>query len=145
MATRNIYNKLREAFGDPIGSYAGDAPVGVRSIIQDGNVCPSCNMMPVGGQCGCDEVTSGEELCDCGMPVNRCECEGHMHEAVEPCVECGMYEVEGSCGCTHNESELEEVTPPGKEKMVKALKKDPDIDNPWAVAWAAHEKEKKKK
>lgn len=73
--------------------------------------------MPIGGRCSCG--TAG------------------LVEGSEPCSECGMYEVEGACGCTH------EVAPPGKEKMVKALKKDPDIDNPWAVAWAQHNKEKK--
>jgi len=29
-----------------------------------------------------------------------------------------------------------------KEDMVKALKKDADVDNPFAVAWAAHNKAK---
>lgn len=37
-----------------------------------------------------------------------------------------------------------EVAPPGKEDMVKALKKDADVDNPFAVAWAAHSKAKLK-
>jgi len=35
-----------------------------------------------------------------------------------------------------------EVTPPGGEKMVKALKKKKQVDNPWAVAWAAKKKGK---
>jgi hypothetical protein len=35
-----------------------------------------------------------------------------------------------------------EVAPPGKEDMVKALKKEKDVDNPWAVAWSAHNKDK---
>lgn len=30
---------------------------------------------------------------------------------------------------------LAEVTPPGYEHVVKGLKKNPDVDNPWAVAW----------
>lgn len=41
-----------------------------------------------------------------------------------------------------------EVTPPGKEPMVRALKRKGNIDNPWAVAWAAYnrgESKKKKK
>lgn len=29
-----------------------------------------------------------------------------------------------------------EVAPPGYEPVVKALKKQPEIDNPWAVAWS---------
>ena len=34
-----------------------------------------------------------------------------------------------------------EVTPPGYEPVVKALKKKPGVDNPWAVAWAMKGKE----
>lgn len=34
--------------------------------------------------------------------------------------------------------ELAEVSPPGREKQVKALKGK--VDNPWAVAWAQHNK-----
>lgn len=40
-----------------------------------------------------------------------------------------------------DERDIEEVAPPGKEKMVKALKKKGDVDNPWAVAWSKHNKE----
>lgn len=138
MKTHDIHTRLIEAFGDPIGSYAGNAPVGVRIVDEDGT-CPACGMMPIAGQCGCDAAS--EEICDCGMPISQCKCEGHMHEGVEPCEECGMYEVDGACGCTHMEEvDLEEVTPPGHEKMVRGLKKDPSIDNPYAVAWAHHEK-----
>ena len=31
--------------------------------------------------------------------------------------------------------ELEEVSPPGWEGTVKAMKKHSEIDNPWALAW----------
>jgi len=31
-----------------------------------------------------------------------------------------------------------ETTPPGFEHVVKALKEQPNIENPWAVAWAMH-------
>ena len=31
--------------------------------------------------------------------------------------------------------ELDEVSPPGFEGTVKAMKKHKDIDNPWALAW----------
>jgi len=30
---------------------------------------------------------------------------------------------------------LDGVAPPGMEEVVKKLKKDPEIDNPWALAW----------
>ena len=39
---------------------------------------------------------------------------------------------------------LEEKAPPGHEDTVKALKRDPNVENPWAVAWAAKNKKKKR-
>lgn len=32
--------------------------------------------------------------------------------------------------------EMSEVSPPGYEKIVKGIKKNKDVDNPWAVAWS---------
>lgn len=40
---------------------------------------------------------------------------------------------------------IDEVTPPGKEKVVRALKKKKGVKNPWAVAWAQYDKEHHKK
>jgi len=40
--------------------------------------------------------------------------------------------------------DLDEVTPPGREKQVKALKKKGDVKNPWAVAWSSYNKSHKK-
>jgi hypothetical protein len=37
------------------------------------------------------------------------------------------------------------TAPPGMEDVVKDLKKDPDVDNPWALAWHTHNKKKDKK
>jgi hypothetical protein len=37
--------------------------------------------------------------------------------------------------------ERNDVTPPGREKQVQALKEKPGIDNPWAVAWASYNDE----
>lgn len=39
--------------------------------------------------------------------------------------------------------QMDEVSPPGREKQVKALKKT-GVRNPWAVAWASYNKSKKK-
>ena len=66
----------------------------------------------------------------------------------ETCSKCGMMSLEidnDAKTCCQNESdeELTQKAPPGKEKLVKALKKNPDIDNPWAVAWSIHNKQKK--
>lgn len=41
--------------------------------------------------------------------------------------------------------ELLEVAPPGMEKVVKGLKKNKEIDNPWAVAWAIKNKKRRSK
>lgn len=37
------------------------------------------------------------------------------------------------------------ASPPGMEDTVKDLKEDPDVDNPWALAWHIHNKKKDKK
>ena len=41
--------------------------------------------------------------------------------------------------------QLMEVAPPGMEGTVKALKKNPEIDNPLKVAWAIYNKKHKTK
>lgn len=73
---------------------------------------------------------------------------------IEECGECGMTGNKHASWCTlartkhenaackDRDCVIDEVAPPGKEKMVKALKKQKGIDNPWAVAWAAHNKER---
>lgn len=77
MRNTSIFRVLQERFGDPIGSYAGDAPAGVRDV---GPVrCPTCGM-------------------------EDCECQHSMNEG-DVCSECGMMEVEGACGCTHEMAE----------------------------------------
>lgn len=40
-----------------------------------------------------------------------------------------------------NESdEIREVAPKGYEKIVKGLKRDGEVENPWAVAWSMKKK-----
>ena len=39
----------------------------------------------------------------------------------------------------------EAVAPPGKEDMIQKLKNNPEVDNPWALAWSQYNKEKGKK
>src|SRR5258708_39999752 len=34
-----------------------------------------------------------------------------------------------------------DVTPPGRESQIQALKEKPGVENPWAVAWASDHKE----
>jgi hypothetical protein len=57
---RSITELLQERFGDPIGSYAGDAPAGVRSVdeVDEAEACAECGFMEVEGSCGCTHEMS---------------------------------------------------------------------------------------
>jgi len=63
-----------------------------------------------------------------------------MEGAEKQCVQCGMNEAMCECGPRMKEANLDEVTPTGYEPVVRALKKEPDVDNPWAVAWSMKKK-----
>ena len=89
---------LEEAFGEPIGSYAGDAPVGVRNEISS-EVCPDCGMMHIDNSCGCDHSDKQDDG--------------------EICPDCGMQIMDGSCGCEEYEEE------PIKLSIVDPVKLDP--------------------
>tara|TARA_Y100000310_G_C20513750_1_gene730148 strand:+ start:501 stop:740 length:240 start_codon:yes stop_codon:yes gene_type:complete len=39
-----------------------------------------------------------------------------------------------------HEDDLEEIAPPGWEGTVKKMKKNPEIENPWALAWSMKKK-----
>lgn len=167
---REMYgDPIDPIFGMKIGDQqAGDSSGGVRDMRAEVNstcagcgqapeqctcpesgTCPVCGMMPVGGSCDCVssfEETDGGCCSECGMmEVNgACGCTGlaESEENMKTCVECGMLEIEGSCGCTHlqEESKLYEVAPKGYEDIIKSLKKNPNVDNPWAVAWSMKNK-----
>jgi hypothetical protein len=95
MHRNSIQRKLQERFGDPIGSYAGNPPVGVRSETDD-VVCPDCGMIPIAGQCGC---SAENDVCpSCGMmPIqNKCGCKNSINEYGECAGGC----TSGSCKCT---------------------------------------------
>jgi hypothetical protein len=64
---------------------------------------------------------------------------GRLIRESSTCNQCGAVHMEEMDTCNEC-GYMDEVAPPGKERMVKALKKDPDIDNPWAVAWAHKKK-----
>jgi hypothetical protein len=55
----------------------------------------------------------------------------------------GDYDYEGPADYGGYDSETE-VAPPGMEPLVKKLKKDPDVDNPFAIAWAQYNRTHKK-
>lgn len=132
-----IARRLHETFGDPIGEVPGITKVGAVGARTEVKPCPHCGQLPIDGNCGCGESCSACKM----LPIDgSCGCGSRLSEAteMEPCSECGMYEIDGTCECW----QMDEVAPPGKEDMVKALKKEPGVRNPYAVAWAAHNKEK---
>lgn len=77
--------KLQEIFGEPIGSYAGSAPVGVANEVEP---CLSCGMMPINGMCDCDHKVEDDTICK----------------------GCGMMVIDGACACTHATPEPSQVT-----------------------------------
>jgi hypothetical protein len=115
---------IREAFGEPIGNYAGQSNIGVRNEPETSalSVCKKCKLMPVGGACGC-----GTYIKD-NSPVKEASCTATMElasesystkEADETCDQCGMMEVEigQGCGCMK-----EAKKGPSKKTAKKILK-----------------------
>ena len=66
------------------------------------------------------------------------EC-GDMGPSPEP-----VHQEEPSVVVIPLEKPMDEVTPPGEEKVVKALKKNSEVDNPWAVSWSIYNKKHNK-
>jgi len=60
------------------------------------------------------------------------------------CQACGAMPESIDASHTCERDGLDEKAPPGGEKVVKALKKDKKVKNPWAVAWAQYNKKRKK-
>ena len=52
------------------------------------------------------------------------------------CDQCGEMPMEMDQDHACSEGGLDQKAPPGGEKVVKALKRDKKVKNPWAVAWA---------
>ena len=138
---KKIMQTLIERFGEPIGD-----------MTSDGQGVPD----------GTHKKDMGNRGFGAEFESDVCEHCGHMQtrltEDVGCCEQCGMMgmgESEGggrhpghasSCTCPdcsrpeRQDDDLDEKAPPGREKQVKALKKDKSIDNPWAVAWASYNK-----
>jgi hypothetical protein len=149
---------LAETFGEPIGSYAGNAPTGVMDTREAGMPCEECGMMSqsVESDCGCGGMES--EMCGmCGMPADQCSC-----EQASVCPMCGMMplELEGPCTCAMTEakkgpskSTAKKILKGAVTATEKAKKVDSWATNPWAAAnWMSkqagvpfHGKKKKKK
>ena len=78
-----------------------------------------------------DPLTEVRPMIAESLTCEGCGCMKQLEEE-ETCNQCGMMQTELDG--------LDQKAPPGREKQVKALKKDPDVDNPWAVAWASYNK-----
>lgn len=74
-----------------------------------------------------------------GKAKRTCQhCSELMNDDDDVCNACGhMQDLQ-------EDDELNQSAPPGEEKLVKKLKKQPDVDNPWALAWSIHNKKKKR-
>ena len=136
---------LTETFGDPIGSYAGAAPVGVIDSRGMGEACMTCGMMPAESSCGCAEMQ--EEMCEmCGMPVGQCTC-----QQASTCPACGMMPLEmgAPCECAMTEAKKGPSKKTAKKILkgaVTATEKAEKVDswatNPWAAAnWMSQQAE----
>lgn len=107
-------------FGDPIGSYAGNAPVGALSEL---SCCPSCGSLPIEGETCCDGMGASMCSCGCGMPEG--ECAGAIDYMGAPCMNCGMMpeELGAQCGCVMAEAKRRKKKKgPTKKGAAKILK-----------------------
>jgi len=137
---------LVEIFGEPLSVTVAE-PIKVRvDLDKTSGVCPDCGLMPVNGRCGCPADESG--VCPrCGMmPVDgQCGCAA-MQQPETGGSGCGCGGLsQGGCTCEGKSNRLKEVAPKGYQKVVKALKKEPEVDNPWAIAWSMKKKGHKPK
>jgi hypothetical protein len=136
---------LTETFGDPIGSYAGNAPAGVMVTREAGMACGKCGMMPqtVESDCGCGGMEP--ETCEmCGMSVDQCMC-----QQAATCPACGMMplQLDAPCECAMMEakkgpskSTAKKILKGAVTATQKAKKVDSWATNPWAAAnWMSKE------
>lgn len=99
------------------------------------NECAHCGSIP-------HQITEGMCCDQCGMmPAMESETSGRHpgHASGCTCPDCSRPETDDLL-LQGPEAELDQKAPPGREKQVKALKKNSDIDNPWAVAWSSYNK-----
>ena len=146
MRKTNLSRMLQEKFGDPIGSYAGDAPAGVPSVDES---CPTCGMMPT-------DVSLDVDGCSCGGVCPACQmmapavdepC-GCMNEGSGICSECGLDEAMCECGGSiHVEAKKKGPTKATTKKILRGTKTFKEkmkkvsgwADDPGAAAaWMMH-------
>jgi len=132
---------LSEKFGDPIGKMDGDGEgvpdergeqedMGNRGFGAD--LCSECR-----GMLDIDEITCTQ----CGK-MSESENGGrhHGHASSCTCPDCRRSHDEENSFESLDEDDLEQTAPPGREKQVRALKKQRGVKNPFAVAWASYNK-----
>lgn len=113
-----IYRMLLERFGEP--------------LIEDHRGLPSSFKKKDMGNRGFGINLSEDVCCDkCGMMQSDMD-QAHACEA------------DGPMATELAEDDLVQKAPPGGEKVVKALKKQKGVKNPWAIAWAQYNKKHKK-
>jgi hypothetical protein len=110
-----ICQALLERFGEPIG----DRTVGDNQGVPTGTTKKDMGNRGFGSQLDeagcCEQCGTMQSSMD---QAHACEGDGYMPEDVDEA------------------DDLDQVAPPGGEKVVKALKKQKGVKNPWAVAWA---------
>jgi len=77
-----------------------------------------------------DDTYNDNVMCKCGSENIR-----DMPDGTMACKDCHRTWMP-----VDDPPSVDEVSPPGGEKVVKALKKNKDVDNPWAVAWSMKNK-----
>lgn len=144
----NVYETLLERFGEPIGSYAGrlDGPRDERSdhcskcggMMQlESTTCEKCGVIPEANyeeyMLGLDKDENSleakekvEKMFEAKPLVNRPKKNDEKTEEMKPELE--------------DYDPLDEKSPPGGQKVVRALKKAKGVENPFAVAWAMKKK-----
>jgi hypothetical protein len=117
---------LTERFGPPIAASQGSRALTCESCAGmleiDDDTCTQCGMMNP----GMDQAMTHQRMAEDEGPHHH---PGHASNCTCP-------------DCSRPEQSMDEKAPPGREKQVKALKKQKDVENPFAVAWASYNKKK---
>jgi len=133
-----LRDRLQERFGDPLGPGLDEPSVGPAPCARCGGrlageelICDDCGLMEA--ELPLSDIQAARRRPDpkdprttrdpWGRPVGRWTGETIPREP-KPAPE----------------RSIDEVTPPGRERQVRALKRQKNVDNPWAVAWASYDR-----
>ncbi len=139
VAVSSIARNILETFGAPL--------IGLQTIHEAAkNMCPKCGLMSEAiERINCQHCSYMFETLDSNEPevitaVTDTVKDKQDDQVTQPAAQSGAKPAQKSSSL--GSQNLNEKTPPGREKQVRALKKDKNIDNPWAVAWASVNKKK---